>query len=219
MDDPSAQQRCQHQRRHQRPERVGLHLPEEVKNAQRRRKVGQPMQLLPALPQPPNPSPGRGDGQGNHEHQPREPRRDVPPLHHVFDDVRECEELVHAGVGEEVQTRVKEREQPQQAPHLHKSVPLGQAPQRRDRQHGQEERQRPPALHQDDLLDGVGPQRSAGKSDRQPSRGRKPRSPHGRLEKEDLPGRGHDLALTARVRSASSGPCPGTSAPLRRRTR
>ena len=88
------------------------------------------------------------------------PHRDVRPLDDVGEDELEGEPLIEDDVGEQVQRRVEEREQPEHAAVLNDPLPAGEPPERRDRQRDEQPPQRPDAGRERDVLDGIGAETS-----------------------------------------------------------
>ena len=144
--------------RHQRPERVGLHLPVEVEDAQGRGRIHQPVQPLPPAAQTSNPTPGRGDRQRNQEEEAGEAHRDVGSLNDVLHDVLHREELIQPHIGGQVQTEVEEGEEPQGTTYLYDAIPSADTPYRRDGQGDQQEDESPAPGQMKKCLDGIGAQ-------------------------------------------------------------
>jgi hypothetical protein len=117
--------------------------------------VDEPVEELPAAPQPPDPPAHGREGKRHHQDERRHAGRDVGTLDDVGPDVREGERLIEHDVHEEVERGVEEGEQPEHPPVLHGPLPAGQPPDRGHRERQHQEPQRPDARRQRDRLDRV----------------------------------------------------------------
>ncbi len=189
-----------------------------MQHAQGGRQVDQLVQAVPAAStQALHHLLSGGRRQRDQQHEAGEADRDVRPVHDVFEDVTEGEELIDPDVGREVQRRVKERVQPQHPPQLDQPADSGELTDRRHGKREHQEGQRPPAGAVSDLLDRVGAEAARDRVDAEENEG------HERQDEDAYPYADLDPLVSHRswhpARSTCADPCPRTGAPPARRSR
>src|SRR4029077_14017181 len=110
-------------------------------------------------------------GQRNHEDEGGESYGDEWALGDVLQHFVDVEELVEPDVGGEMETTVEECEQSDHAADTDQPVLTGNPAERRDREGGENEDQRPVAGRVRDELDGIGAQAGVQRSPRQAFQG------------------------------------------------
>jgi hypothetical protein len=113
------------------------------------------VELLPARAETADPAFRGGHGQRHEQKEGDEAHGDVGPFRDVRADLGEVEEAVERDVGEEVECRVAEGRESDDAAEGNDAVEAGDAPQGRDGECDDEEGESPEAGFEGDELDGV----------------------------------------------------------------
>jgi hypothetical protein len=139
---------------------VGFYQPIVMNDAEDGGEIDEAVEALPVLSSEAAYGPsGGGEGERDHEDEGGESNSDEGAFEYVFPDFMEIEEFVEPDVGEEMQSPVKEGEEPEHAAERDEPVLAGYAAERGNGESDEEEEEGPVSGGVGDELDGVGAER------------------------------------------------------------